>query len=95
MLPSPVRYHAAMMQGDGGGDQIAPKRPQPCERTFLVAARQAAEADHVSGKYGCEFPSLCHGSPLQKTRVARFISRAALRIREPRRGSFAAVRERL
>jgi hypothetical protein len=32
---------------------------------------------------------------LQKTRVARFISSTALRIREPGRGSFAAARERL
>jgi hypothetical protein len=48
------------------GDQIAPERPQPRQRTFLVAAREAAEADHVSGKYGCEFSGLCHGTPHHK-----------------------------
>jgi hypothetical protein len=42
--------HATVMDTDGRGDQIAPERPQPSQRTFLVAAREAAEADHVSGK---------------------------------------------
>jgi hypothetical protein len=43
-------HYATVMDTGGRGDQIAPERPQPCQRTFLVAAREAAEADHVSGK---------------------------------------------
>ena len=50
MLPAGALHHATVMDTDGRGDQIAPERPQPCQRTFLVAAREAAEADHVSGK---------------------------------------------
>src|SRR4029077_20670160 len=44
--------HAPVMHGDGGIDQIASESPQPCQRTFLVAAREAAEADHVGGQDG-------------------------------------------
>jgi hypothetical protein len=43
-------HYATVMDTDGRGDQIAPERPKPCQRTFLVAAREPAEADHVSGK---------------------------------------------
>ena len=43
-------HYATVMDTDGRGDQIAPERRQPCQRTFLVAAGEAAEADHVSGK---------------------------------------------
>ena len=49
------------MHGDGGIDQIAPERPQPCQRTFLVAAREAAEADHVSGKDSGKLARFRHG----------------------------------
>ena len=45
-------HYATVMDTDGRGDQIAPERPQPCQRALLIAAREAAEADHVSGKDG-------------------------------------------
>jgi GAF domain-containing protein len=56
-------HHATVMSGNGGGDQVAPECPQASERTFFVAAREAAEADHVGGEKGSEFPGLRHGSP--------------------------------
>ena len=31
--------HATVVDTDGRGDQFAPEGPQPCQRTFLVAAR--------------------------------------------------------
>ena len=43
-------HDAAVMHGDGGIDQIAPERPQPRKCPLLVGAREAAVADHVSGK---------------------------------------------
>src|SRR4029077_12090184 len=42
------------------GDQIAPERPQPCQRALLIAAREAAEADHVSGKDGSKLSLFGH-----------------------------------
>jgi hypothetical protein len=44
---------AAMMQSNGGVEQIAAERTKPRKRTFLVAAGEAAEADHVSGEDCC------------------------------------------
>ena len=54
-------HDATVVDTDGRGDQIAPERPQPCQRTFLVAAREAAEADHVSGQDSGELALFRHG----------------------------------
>ena len=56
-------HYATVMHGDGRIDQIAPERPQPCQRTFLVGTGEPAVADHIRRKNGCEFPGLGHGSP--------------------------------
>jgi hypothetical protein len=53
--------HASVVHGNGGGDEIAPERPQPCQRTFLVAAREAAEADHVRGQDSGKLSLFSHG----------------------------------
>jgi hypothetical protein len=53
--------HTTVVHGNGRGGQIAPERPQPCQRTFLVAAREAAEADHVSGKDSGKLSLFGHG----------------------------------
>jgi len=38
---------AAMMQGNGGFDQIAAKRSQPRKRPLLVGTSKLAVSDHV------------------------------------------------
>jgi hypothetical protein len=56
------RIHLAdVMDTYGRDDEIAPERPQTCQRTFLVAAREAAEADHVSGKDRGKLALFRHG----------------------------------
>jgi hypothetical protein len=42
-------HYATVMDTDGRGDQIAPERPQPCQRSFLVAAGEAADAPFFFG----------------------------------------------
>ena len=67
-------HYATVMDTDGRGDQIAPERPQPCQRTFLVAAREAAEADHVSGKDSGKLALFAHwraGADLQAAMTGR------------------------
>ena len=44
-----------------GNIQIASESPQPCQCTFLVAAREAAEADHVSGQDSGKLALFRHG----------------------------------
>ncbi len=47
---------AAVMGGDGGIDQIAPKPLQLRERPVLVGAGETAVADHVGDQNRCDFP---------------------------------------
>jgi hypothetical protein len=54
---------AAMMQGNGGFDQIAPECAQPRTRPLLVGTGKLALSDHIRRKNGCEFRGLRHGSP--------------------------------
>ena len=54
----------AVMDGDGGIDQIAAERPQPRQDAILVRAREPAVADDVRDQYRRDFPGLAHGAPL-------------------------------
>jgi hypothetical protein len=83
------------MQSDCWIEQIAAERAQPRKRPLLIGAGELAVPDYIRCKNGCELPGLCHGRSLYRGRVARLIARAALRIREPGRTSFAVVREKL
>ena len=56
-------HHATVMDRGGGGDQIAPERPQPRKCPLLVGTGKPAVSDHIRRKNGCEFAGLRHGSP--------------------------------
>ena len=56
-------HYAAVMEGDGGVDQIAAERAQPRKRPLLVGTGEPAVSGYVRRKNGCEFPGLRHGSP--------------------------------
>jgi hypothetical protein len=47
MAPSPVRNHAAIVDGDYRVDQVAAERSQPRKDTILVRAGESAVADHI------------------------------------------------
>ena len=53
-------HDASLVHGDGGIDQVAAQRPQPCQSPILVRACQPAVADDIGGQDGREFPRLCH-----------------------------------
>jgi hypothetical protein len=55
--------HAAVMQSDGGVEQIAAERPQPGKRPLLVGTGQLAVSGYVRCENGREFAGLRHGSP--------------------------------
>jgi hypothetical protein len=59
------------MYGDSRVDQIAPERPQPCQRAFLVGASQFAVAHYIGRQNCCEFSVLGHNSTSTQTGVAQ------------------------
>ena len=52
--------HPALVDSDGGVDEVAPQRPQPRERAVFVCARKPAEADHVGREDRGELTGLDH-----------------------------------
>ena len=54
-----------------GIDQIAPERPQACQRPLLVGTGKLAVSGYIRRKNGCKFSGLCHGSPFTTRRLAR------------------------
>jgi hypothetical protein len=64
---------AAMMQGNGGFDQIAPECAQPRKRPLLVGTGKLAVSDHIGRKNGWEFPGFRHGRPSPHARLARLL----------------------
>jgi hypothetical protein len=54
---------AAMMQGNGGFDQIAPECAQPRKRPLLVGTGKLAVSNPIGRKNGWEFPGVRHGRP--------------------------------
>ena len=55
-------YHAPVMGGDGGVDQVAPQAPKARERAILVRSREPAVADHIGDQDRRNFPGLAHCS---------------------------------
>ena len=51
----------AVMQSDGGVDQIAAERAQPRKRPLLVGSGKLAVSGHVRRENCREFPGLGHG----------------------------------
>ena len=58
---------AAVMQGDGGIDQIAAQRPEPRQSAIFVRARQPAIADHVGDKNRRDLSGLHSSGPSKIT----------------------------
>ena len=58
----------AVMDGDGGVDQIAAQPPEPRKGTVFVRAGEPAVADNVRDQDRRKFPGLAHGGP-QATRT--------------------------
>ena len=69
---------APVMRGDGGIDQIAAQRPEPCERALFVRAREPAVADHVRDQDRSDLASFGHGAP---SRVMQNSTNAGVRRR--------------
>jgi hypothetical protein len=55
MLPSPMRLTMPVMDGDGGADKVALRRPQPCQNVILVGASKPAATDHIRAQDRCKF----------------------------------------
>ena len=55
---------AAVVDGDGGVDQIAAQARKPRERAILVGAGEPAIADDIGDQDRREFPGLAHRAPL-------------------------------
>ena len=53
---------AAVMDGDGRVDQIAPKGPKPCEDAIFVRASKPAVADDVGYQDRRQLPGLTQGA---------------------------------
>jgi hypothetical protein len=51
----------AVMQSDGGVEQIAAERPQPRQRSLLVGSGQPAVSGDIGRQNGREFASFRHG----------------------------------
>jgi hypothetical protein len=62
--------HPAIVNGDYGVDQIAPKRPQPRQYAILVRAGKSAVADHIRHQNRRELPGLDHGFAPSPARLA-------------------------
>jgi hypothetical protein len=66
---------AALVNGEGGIDQIAAQRSQARERALFVRAREPAVTDHVRDQDRRYFPRLAHGANAE---VARSPGRGGL-----------------
>jgi hypothetical protein len=62
---------AAVMQSDGGVEQIAAERPQPRQRAILVGSGKLAVSGYVRRKDGREFAGFRHSCPSPPARIAR------------------------
>jgi hypothetical protein len=58
---------AAVMQSDGGVEQITAERPQPRKRLLLIGTGKLAVSDYVRRKNRREFSGLRHDSTLGAT----------------------------
>ena len=56
----------AVVDRDGGIDQIAAQRSQPREDAILVRSGQTAVAGDVGNHNRCYFPGFAHGAPLSR-----------------------------
>ena len=56
---------AAVMQGDGGIDEVAAQSPEPRKRTVLIRPGEPAVADYVRDQDRSDLARLAHGEPLR------------------------------
>ena len=66
--------HATVMDTDGRGDQIAPERPQPCQRTFLVAARRRLKPTTSAARIAASLRCSVMAAPSQDDSLTQFKS---------------------
>jgi hypothetical protein len=69
-IARPLNY-AAMMQSDGGVEQIAAERTKPRKRPLLVGSGKLAVSGNIGRQNGREFAGLNYGSTLSLARVAQ------------------------
>src|SRR5579883_2134250 len=79
-------HDAAVVNGDGGVDQIASERPQPGENAFFISAGQPRIADNVGHQNRRQFPGFAHPAPpSRKGQVSTKIADAPHACRPSRR----------
>src|SRR6185437_10396361 len=64
---------AAVMQRDGGINEIASECAQPRKRPLLVGSSEFAVSGYIRRKNSCEFARLGHGCPSPHARLARLL----------------------
>src|ERR1700722_1400947 len=62
---------AAVVDGDGGVNQIAAQQPKPRKRSLLVDAGEPAVANDIGDQDRGEFPRLAHRAPLRVATLAQ------------------------